>query len=109
MINTTEHPWSASRDGHHQIVEMLLAAGAECCDEWWRSVHLDCILWTSSNVNVADHYGRTPMYIAAENGYHRVVEMLLVAGADKNATCSDGRTPIMITFSAFQQQATAHY
>src|SRR3989338_6798246 len=55
----------AAQCGHHQVVEMLLASGA--------------------NKDAATNMGCTPIYEAALNGRHQVVEMLLAAGANKDA------------------------
>ena len=46
--------------------------------------------------NAAKDDGLTLMYIAAQNGHHRVVETLLTAGADVNSACNKGVTPLWI-------------
>ena len=53
----------ACENGHHQIVEMLLTAGA--------------------NIAAQDNYGQTPLHVAHQNGNHQVVELLLSAGANQ--------------------------
>ena len=40
---------------------------------------------TSTDMNVKDALGRTPLHIAAENGYGNVVMFLVENGADVNA------------------------
>ena len=52
----------AVRNGHKEMVEMLLAKG--------------------SDLRVADTSGNTPLHIAAERGHKEVVEVLLNNGAD---------------------------
>src|SRR3989338_7852604 len=65
---------AACHRGHHQVVEMLLAAGA--------------------NKDTPDKNGSTPLYVACWNGHHRVVEMLLVSGATKETPAKSGQTPL---------------
>ena len=61
--------------GHFQLVQLLVASGAD--------------------KNAANNNGATPFYIAAQNGNHQVVEVLVAAGADINAAAKNDRaTPI---------------
>lgn len=47
------------------------------------------------DVNHQTPAGATPLLLAAEQGLHRLVPLLLALGADPNATDSFGRTPLM--------------
>ena len=38
--------------------------------------------------------GTPPLSLAAQEGHHQVVELLLTSGADKKAARNDGRTPM---------------
>ena len=66
---------AASR-GSHQVVEMLLAAGADA--------------------NAVTSDGDTPIYFAVLLGRHQVVQMLLAAGADKNVVTRSGYPVTML-------------
>ena len=65
--------WAAA-DGHQQVVQLLLANGAD--------------------VNAVEGGGRTALHIAAIQGHQGVVKQLIDAGAPVNAAVSDGRTPL---------------
>ena len=66
-VNAVEKNWGqtplhkAARKGHKDIVELLIAKGA--------------------NVNAADKYGETPLFWAARNGHKDVAELLRKHGA----------------------------
>jgi ankyrin repeat protein len=47
------------------------------------------------NINVRDKYNQTALMLAAENGYTRVVSLLIDKGADMNAKDNEGRTALM--------------
>jgi len=57
--------YTASWNGHLEIVKLLLEAKAD--------------------VNAADTYGLTPLYMASQYGYTEVVKLLLDAKVDINA------------------------
>lgn len=65
----------AAELGHTEIVEALIAAGAE--------------------VNQGDSEGWTPLMAAAGGGHTAIVEKLLAAGANVNAQTVFGLTPLM--------------
>ena len=44
----------------------------------------------------ANKFGRTPVYIAAENGKTESIKLLLEAGADKDKASDDGAPPLYI-------------
>ncbi|CAG2000637.1 unnamed protein product [Fusarium graminearum] len=57
----------------------------------------DTLLRLEYSPYLEDTYRRTPLWYAAQNGHKAVVELLLVAGADVNATATateDGRTAL---------------
>ena len=67
----------ATFNGHKDVVELLLAHGAE--------------------INAANNkYGATPLHLAAQEGYKGVAELLLARGAEVNAKDKDGETPLYI-------------
>lgn len=47
------------------------------------------------DVNYSTPAGATPLLLAAEQGLHRVVPLLLALGADPDTTDQHGRTPLM--------------
>ena len=47
--------------------------------------------WT---LDCRDNKGRTPLHVAAEKGIIRCGQVLVEAGADKNARCNEGRTAL---------------
>ena len=68
---------SAAYDGRKEIVELLIAKGADV------------------NVKSADGSGgRTPLHFAAYYGHEEIVELLISKGADVNAKRSNGATPL---------------
>ncbi len=66
----------ATKNGHREICELLLARGA--------------------NVNAANKDGITPLHIAAYNDHRETCEFLLERGANINAANKDGFTPLHI-------------
>ncbi len=65
--------WSIS-SGHEEIVELLVAKGAD--------------------LNTKDNSGKTPLHEAASSGNQEIVELFVVKGADIQARDSDNRTPL---------------
>ena len=49
----------------------------------------------NTGVNIKDALGRTPLHIAAENGYEDVAMLLAENGADVNITDTNGNTPLI--------------
>ena len=101
--NALEH---ASRGGYHDVVELLLAAGAdpERQDDKGRRP-----LFFAANSNIArilvercnvvvdarDQEGKTALMHAAEKRRQSTVRALLELGADVNAQGDDGKTALM--------------
>ena len=98
----------ASNNGHTEIVEMLLKAGANVdarnkycytalIEASWGS-HVDIIrmlLKAGADVNAQNHFGYTALIEASINGNTTdIVEMLLDAGADVNVRDITGQTAL---------------
>ncbi|KNC76659.1 serine/threonine protein kinase, variant 2 [Sphaeroforma arctica JP610] len=64
----------ASENGHKDVVELLLAKGAD--------------------THVKDETGSTPLYLASKNGHKDVVELLLAKGADIHVKDNLAWTPL---------------
>lgn len=47
-----------------------------------------------ADVNARDTFGRTPLYVAAENGRRDIVQYLISKGAEVNAVKQDGYSPL---------------
>lgn len=62
--------------GHKEVVESLLAEGAD--------------------IKATDEKGMTPLHLAAMGGHKHVVELLLAKGADVNAKEEGGVTPLHV-------------
>ena len=99
----------ASNNGHTDIVEMLLKAGADVdarnkygytalIEASWGS-HIDIVrmlLKAGADVNAQNHFGYTALIEASINGNTTdIVEMLLDAGADVNVRDISGQTALM--------------
>jgi len=49
-----------------------------------------------ADVNAKSNFGKTPLHVAAENGYLKAVEILISAGANVNAKDKNGKIPLDI-------------
>ena len=67
---------SAVDEGHVDVVQVLIAAGAD--------------------IEAKDEMGRTPLHVASENGNMAIVKMLVKAGADVRVAQNEGDTYIDI-------------
>ncbi len=65
----------AAQKGHHDIIRLLLDAGA--------------------NPNLTDNKNQTALYIATVNQHEQVVEILLKGGASPNIHTADGSAPLL--------------
>ncbi|MFH1921664.1 MAG: ankyrin repeat domain-containing protein, partial [Planctomycetota bacterium] len=66
----------AAAQGHKEIVELLVQAGAD--------------------VNAANQWGVTPIYFAAAWGHKEVAMFLIDRGADVHVKAHDGETPLQV-------------
>src|SRR3989338_796501 len=66
--------YAACQSGHHQVVEILLAAGAS------KESLTKCV--------------STPLHVACEGGHNQAVELLLAAGVNKETLNYSRRKPI---------------
>jgi ankyrin repeat protein len=78
---------SAASGGHADIVELLLAAGAE--------------------PDPRQRHGWTPLHAAAQNGDLRSLEALLAAGADPTLQNDDGRSALDLAQAAGNDELVA--
>ena len=80
--NNSEALFSATQAGNRTMVELLLNHGAD--------------------INASDlkYWGETSLYIAAENNFPAVVEVLLANKADVNAKSSSSKTPLFAAVEA---------
>jgi ankyrin repeat protein len=100
----------AAHHGHRQVVEALLARGADlhsrsrnarentplhAAAAGRRAEIADLLLAHGADVRAAAA-GWTPLHLAAGNGSVELAEVLLAAGAEVEARGPDGRTPLAI-------------
>ena len=103
----------AVRNGNRQMVQLLLAAGADVNtrDEGGQTVLMMVnedattdLVWdllnAGANVNQKDKEGNTPLIEAAGVNSIEVLRTLLDAGADITAKNEEGETPLMMAASA---------
>jgi ankyrin repeat protein len=57
---------------------------------------------SSTELNFKDQYGRTPLWLAAREGYVEIVEYLLKHKADPSISDDDGITPLMVALQKKQ-------
>ena len=101
----------ASFFGHSDIVEFLLAQGAEInvasknkmrvtpLHSAVASRHFgiaESLLAHGADVNAAQQDGYTPLHEAAQNGQMEMAELLLAHGANIDARKDDGQTPLAV-------------
>ena len=97
----------AAREGHKEVVEVLLSQGVDvnnATNHGWMPLHIAAreghkevvkvLLSHGADVNKANYIDRTALHIAAWGGHKDVVEVLLTHGADINKASNNGRTPL---------------
>ncbi|KAI8494129.1 hypothetical protein Bbelb_284760 [Branchiostoma belcheri] len=95
----------AARNGHHETVSVLLAAGADVNardDTQYSPLHqaarngrnetVSVLLTAGAFVNARDELEETPLHEAARQGHPKCAEILLQHGADTGLRNKDGRT-----------------
>jgi ankyrin repeat protein len=81
---------SAASGGNKEVVELLIAHGAEV------NAKVDHIIFF-------DQSYFTPLHYAAQGGHKEVVEVLLAHGADVTAKSVKGKTPLKLAEEAGHQ------
>ena len=110
----------AARNGHKDVVEVLLANGAgvnakdssgftplhmAASTRWVGAVQghkdvVEVLLANGADVNAKDSSGFTPLHMAARNGRKDLVELLLVHNANVDAQDNDGQTSLFAAAEA---------
>ena len=90
--NTQPFLFVAAREGHDQIVRMLLDEGADVNTPKWNALIAACsqghdqivqmLLDRGADVNIQDQYYMTALSRASFRGYNQIVQMLLDRGAN---------------------------
>lgn len=109
--NHTTALHAASYIGHFDVVQILIAAGADvnapdngrgmtplmdaACGAGLVSV-IDALIKAGANLNIQDHRGDTALHHAARNMLRDGFHFLLAAGADIDAENDDGVTPAFL-------------
>ncbi|CAG0899822.1 unnamed protein product [Cyprideis torosa] len=96
--------------GHHSVVEILLAHGANPnIAKLYKTSPLhhaksaetaELLIQNGAEVNVKDEDHETPLFVATKNDLHSVVEVLLANGADPNIANRYKRSPLHHATSA---------
>ena len=92
-------PFMAAQNGHHKVVEMLVAAEVDLNWAWNNGATalfmaaqnghhkvVEILVTAEVDLNLARDDGATALFIAAQNGHHKVVEILVASGVDINQT-----------------------
>ena len=98
----------AAEEGHVQLMEVLLEAGAKTDEPEFRgrtplfaaarNDHLNAVRFLVENgaaKDQGDNDGETPLWVAARNGHLNVVRFLAEVGAAKDRTANNGATPLL--------------
>lgn len=98
----------ASRQGHHEIVQALVSAGAQLDSadfEGWTALksaswggHLECVrllLTAGADPDRTDVGGRSALGAACWCGHEKVAACLMEGGAQIDSQDDDGRSPLM--------------
>lgn len=79
-MNTDLH--SAVSQGHKEIVEQLIANGADV---------------NSESKGFGNNFYGTPLHVATSKGNKEIAELLIAKGADVNAKNESGQTPLFFS------------
>ena len=98
---------SAARQGHKEIVELLIANGTDVNSRdstSKSSLHdaaleghkeiVELLIIKGADLNAKSRYYGTPLHVAAGIGHKEIVELLITNGADVNVKDGFGRTPL---------------
>ena len=111
----------AAERGHVEVIEFLLAAGADVNAETFEGTPLhgaaaqghkaavELLLAGGADVNVRDRDGWTPLHCAAYYGHRDIAELLLARGADLDVhtAASLGRDEVLATLLRVRPQFAA--
>jgi ankyrin repeat protein len=99
--------YTASFDGHLEVVCALIAAGADvnqANNDGEMPLHMaifqghleviHALIAAGADVNQANTYGQTPLWTASYQGHLEILKALIAAGADVNQANNDGWTPL---------------
>jgi len=81
-----------NKEGRTALHEVMLSGSSF----WHQPVDtkVACLLRARCAVDVQDKQGRTPLFLAAVSGHHRVVQALLAAGANPELADHEGYRPV---------------
>ena len=101
--------YNASKNGHSEVVSMLLKAKADPSiaeSDGWTPLMIasqnghkdtvDLLIDAKADINVQNNNEATALYIACQNGHSEVSSILLKANADPSIAKKNGWTPLMI-------------
>ncbi|XP_051928654.1 ankyrin repeat and SOCS box protein 3 [Hippocampus zosterae] len=101
--------YAAVSNGHKDVVELLMAKGAQLnrshTASCWTCLHLAVyqdrvdivrLLVRSANLEAPDDYKITPLFLAAQHGRRECLEVLVRAGANVNAQAVDLASPLLL-------------
>ncbi len=75
----------------------------------YRNILIVRLLIQHANINTANNFGDTPLHTAAMLGLLDIVNLLLAAGADQDATNADGNTAFQVAQNAGQHHVVAAF
>lgn len=114
-----ENSWTPLMDavytGNQEAVKGLVEAGADLdisTDDGWKALHFtannpdngnrkhdvaiaEYLINSGARLSATDSTGKTPLYIAVDNGRDKVRDLLISAGANLDTQRNDGWTPLI--------------